>query len=77
MNEMLNPLAKLTPIGDGSLPEPNLRNTKAGASVARYIEGDLAYIRNLGPGPLPWERAGNQENPNITPVPKPPTVGIA
>lgn len=77
MNEMLNPNAKLTPIGDGSLPEPNLKNTKASPTIARHIDNDLAYIRSLGPGPLPWERPSVQEDPYIVPGPKPPTIGIA
>lgn len=74
---LLNPEAKLTPIGDGTLAEPNLANVKAGASVARHIDGDLAYIRSLGPGPLPWEKRGVQEDPFIVPGQKPPTIGVA
>lgn len=53
-----NPKAVLTPVGKG--PSPRQAAIASGPSrptLARsFIDEDLAYIRSLGPGPLPWER---------------------
>lgn len=60
---LLNPLAKLTAVGsapatDGMfwtkrvVSKPTLASDAPNGSI---IERDLAYIRSLSPGPMPWE----------------------
>lgn len=76
---LLNPLAKLTPIGTDPGPQgvPSISNTRSRAEVVDPVAGDLAYIRSLGPGPLPWEEPSKAMDPTIRPGSKPPTVGLA
>lgn len=74
MNEMLNPNAKLTPVGTApatdamlwtkrTISKPTLASDVPSGSI---IEKDLAYIRSLGPKtPMPWEIAANAENPSL------------
>lgn len=58
-----NPKANLkaVPSGSNSSGIPSISNTKSSPILASdvpsgtFIERDLAYIRSLGPGPLPWE----------------------
>lgn len=63
MSDIRNPKAVLTPIGAApstdsmhgttrTVSKPTLASDKPGGSI---IEQDLAAIRALGPGPMPWE----------------------
>lgn len=63
MSDIRNPKAVLTPIGDApatdsmhwttrTVSKPTLVSDRPSGSI---IEQDLAAIRALGPGPMPWE----------------------
>lgn len=67
MSTLLNPLAKLTTVPEGSGGDgiPSISNTASSPTIARHIDGDLAYIRSLGPGPLPWEERSNAADPTL------------
>lgn len=58
MNNSLNPLARLTsvPSGSDSSGIPSISNTMSRTPMS-HVEADLAYLRSLGPGPMPWEEA--------------------
>ena len=59
----LNPNAKLTavPRGSSSSGIPSISNTRSAPILASdvpppsFVERDLAYLRSLGPGPMPYE----------------------
>ena len=70
----LNPKANLTavPRGKSSPGIPFISNTRSSPTLAStvpdgggFIERDLAYIRSLGPGPMPWEVTSSAENPSL------------
>lgn len=67
-NTIYNPLAKLTSVPKGGGSDsgiPSISNTRSAPATASHIDRDLAYIRSLGPGPLPWEEAANALDPTL------------
>lgn len=72
MSTLLNPAARLVPVGsgpsDGSL---TIVNTKSSPQTAAIAGGDLSYIPSVGP--MPWETRPGQEA-SFASAPKPPRV---
>jgi hypothetical protein len=39
-----------------------------------HVEGDLAYLRSLGPGPMPWEEPSANISGNAGSIPATPRL---